>query len=889
MNAILTMSAFLFPLVTFPYASRVLGAEGVGKAGFATSFAAYFVMAAQLGIPTYGIKACAAARDDREELSRTAMELLMLGLAAAAVSCLVYGICMFKISKLRQDPILYAIAGSSIVFNAIGMEWLYKGIEKYSYITGRSLACKAVSVICLFLLVRGPENYREYALVTIFAASASYMLNLWNSRKLIAWQWRGHYGFRRHIRPVMVFFFLVCTTTIYTNLDTVMLGFIKTDAEVGYYQAAVKVKSILVSMVTSLGAVLLPRCSYYAEKGFMEEFWRVSKKALHFVLLASVPLCVFFIMKAEDGILLLCGKDFYPSTLPMRIIMPTLVLIGITNILGMEIMVPTGREKLVLYSTVVGALTDLLLNAIWIQPYGAAGAALATLFAETAVLLIQAWFLRKELGKLTKRAHYEKILAAAVAAAAILMLCNGILIRAVPSETSRYAFIRLAASAAVYFLAYIGMLLLLKEQSIWDIVHAICQGVGKRYEAIRQYAVSNYESFTNARQNAGVLYLTGLALYLAEVIYDTTMFPQLGLERYLLLGPAVALVCLKMLLFDTWSVKHLLGVLFCLGAALAGFTQSRDLIFVYWFIFMFGAQGIAFEDILKVYLIVLGSIMFYAFAACRLGILEDVGEPRMIMGFEIEGHSFGIVNTTDFAAHICYGMMAYYGIRKGRIGNLGFIISLLITAAVFLKTHGRCDTLCMLILIFLYAADQKCSRMKWFMKVWRGKLTKYILAAIIPAMAFVTIFLSNIYQDGIRVLFEIDKISSNRYSLAKKSYLEYPVKLFGQKIVMYGNGREGRAAWAEGAKYTFIDLSYNQLLLIYGAVMFVIVMMVFVVGVCRLRDRHLVYLMLIVGLNSMLAHHMFELGYDIFPLMFFAQHTPQYGAIQGGIKRRSFG
>ena len=161
----------------------------------------------------------------------------------------------------------------------------------------------------------------------------------------------------------MVFFMMSVATTIYTNLDTVMLGFMKDDTEVGYYTASVKVKSILVSFVTALSTVLLPRVSYYIEHGLKEEFQKVSRKALNFVVVVAVPVVVYFTLYAKESILLLSGTEFMGAVEPMKIIMPTVLFIGITNVLGIQILVPLGREMAVCISVMVGAVVDLMINA----------------------------------------------------------------------------------------------------------------------------------------------------------------------------------------------------------------------------------------------------------------------------------------------------------------------------------------------------------------------------------------------------------------------------------------------------------------------------------------------------------------------------------------------
>lgn len=385
MNSILTMSSFIFPLITFPYVSRILLPSGIGKVSLATSVITYFTMFAQLGIPTYGIRACAKVRDNRKELTKVSQELLIISIIMSAISYMILFILLFSVSKFRCEKELYVILSFTILLTAIGMEWLYKALEQYTYITMRSVIFKFIALIAMFFLVHKQTDYVVYGGITIFAASASNILNLFNAYKYINLKPVGNYNFKRHIKPVLIFFAMSCATTIYTNLDTVMLGFMTTDADVGYYNAAVKIKVILVSVVTSLGTVLLPRASYYIQMGELKEFRRITRKALNFVFLMAMPLMLYFIYFAKEGIFFLSGDNYVGAIIPMQVIMPTLLLIGITNILGIQILVPTGREKIVLYSEIVGAIVDVIINALLIPVYASTGAAIGTLIAEFAV------------------------------------------------------------------------------------------------------------------------------------------------------------------------------------------------------------------------------------------------------------------------------------------------------------------------------------------------------------------------------------------------------------------------------------------------------------------------------------------------------------------------
>ena len=460
MNAILTMSSFIFPLITFPYVSRILLPEGTGKVSFATSVIAYFTLFAQLGIPTYGIRACAKVRDDRTELSRTAQEIFIINAVMTALTYIVFFFALAYIPRLQADKSLFIIVSTTLFFNAIGMDWLYKALEKYTYITITSIIFKFIALIAMFILIHHKSDYVIYGGISIFAASASNVCNFFNVYRYIELRPVGHYSFKQHFKPIFIFFAMSCATTIYTNLDTVMLGFIKTDIDVGYYNAAVKIKNVLLGIVTSLGTVLLPRASYYIEHQELTSFREITKKAINFVFLISIPLMFYFILFAHESILFLSGEAYESAVLPMQIIMPTLVLIGLTNIMGIQILVPLGQEKLVLYSEIAGALVDLLLNFLLIPFMASSGAAIGTLAAEAIVFLIQFIFLRKDIIVTYKQIRYKTILfATLVSTIAMLRIKVG----------SFSNFCSLFLSAVLFFGIYVIILSLCKEPLIWEI------------------------------------------------------------------------------------------------------------------------------------------------------------------------------------------------------------------------------------------------------------------------------------------------------------------------------------------------------------------------------------------------------------------------------------
>ncbi len=461
MNALLALSGVVFPLISFRYASRILLPEGIGKVQFATSVIAYFSMFAQLGIPTYGIRACAKVRDDREQLTKTVHELLGINLVMVLVSYLFLASTLFLVPRLREEKLLFGIISSTILLNSVGMEWLYKGLEEYTYITVRSLIFKAIALVMLLVLIRSESDYALYGGISIFASSASNLLNLFHAGKHIRFIRPRGCDWRHHLKPVLIFFGMTCAATIYTNLDSVMLGFMTTDADVGLYNAAIKIKTVLVTMITSLGTVLLPRSAYYLEQGKREDFRRITWKALRFVLLAAPPLSLFFFLFAKESILILSGEAFLSSAISMRILIPTVLLIGLTNLLGIQILVPLGKEQVVLKSEIMGAIADLILNLLLIPRFRAAGAATGTLVAEMIVLAVQSHELRRELRSFFSDYRWKRLAAGAVIATTASVWTKAFNWRPV---------LVLSVSGGLFFLSYCCFMLRSREELILEVL-----------------------------------------------------------------------------------------------------------------------------------------------------------------------------------------------------------------------------------------------------------------------------------------------------------------------------------------------------------------------------------------------------------------------------------
>lgn len=465
MNFILTGSNFIFPLITFPYVTRTLQAVGNGRIAFASSVVQYFVMFAALGIPTYGIRACARVRDDKMKLSRTAQELFIINLITSAIAYVAFFFSVYYVAALHVESTLMYINSLYIILNTIGIDWLYQAMEQYAYITARNIGFKLISILLMFIFVHTVTDVYAYATISIFAAVGSNTLNLFNAHHLITFKFERPLHFRQHIKPIFIFFSLAIASSIYGQLATVMLGLISTKLQVGLLDAASKLKSMLTSAVTSLGNVMLPRLSYHYQHGNKDEFYRLISKTLNFVLLASSPIVLFLIIYAEPAIRFVCGNGYLAAVPAMQAIMLTVLFAGLSGTTGLQMLVPMGKENIVLLSTVLGAVTDCILNLLTMRSLGAMGAAANLSIAEFIVLVVQLIYLHKEMKVLLHFLSFLPCIAALIPAGAVSWL--------ILASLNTNSFIQLLVGGVTFMTLYYCILLLLKVPLAWEAVHSV--------------------------------------------------------------------------------------------------------------------------------------------------------------------------------------------------------------------------------------------------------------------------------------------------------------------------------------------------------------------------------------------------------------------------------
>ena len=281
-----------FPVITFPYASRILAPEGIGKINFANSIVAFFVTLALLGTNSYATREAAKIRDDKYALSKFTKEILFINIFSTVFSYLFFFILVFTVKKFENYTVLLLICSIKIFFMIFGMDWLYAATEEFQYITIRSIIFQIISIVFLFLFVRSPNDLYWYALFGILSAVGSNICNFIHSRLYVDLSIHCKLEVSKHLKYIFTFFGMTLVANVYAVLDTTMLGFLTNDTQVGYYSAATKIVKMIIGILTSLATVLLPRLSYCIEKQDKNVFSSLLEKSMSVFWLLSMPMTV---------------------------------------------------------------------------------------------------------------------------------------------------------------------------------------------------------------------------------------------------------------------------------------------------------------------------------------------------------------------------------------------------------------------------------------------------------------------------------------------------------------------------------------------------------------------------------------------------------------------
>lgn len=393
-NLSFSVTNILFPVLSFPYASRILGPQGIGKVQIASSFAQYFALFAALGIPIYGVQEVAKIRHNKNKLDAIFSELLTIYFATSIIVTAVYGIVILSFPYFAPNIQLYCYAGLIILLGFSSIDWLYSGLEDFKSLAVRTIVVKLAALAFLYLFVRNADDYLEYLFVTIFALIGNNVINFLMIRKKAALVLPTKEIFR-HLKPLFFIFSTTIAASMYTILDTVLLGLLSTEKAVGLYTAAVKLAKVSLPFVTSIGAILIPQISKQIAEEKFGEVQTLLNRSFHFIIFFSIPISLGLFLLAPEFIEVFSGQKFADAVVAMRLVAGLPILIGLGYFFAFQVLVPGGRYKEMFYSVLGGMASCLLLNFLLVPRLQENGTAIANICSELVVTLIYFYFIRK--------------------------------------------------------------------------------------------------------------------------------------------------------------------------------------------------------------------------------------------------------------------------------------------------------------------------------------------------------------------------------------------------------------------------------------------------------------------------------------------------------------
>lgn len=438
----------IIPLITAPYLSRVLGADGVGTVSFAESIVSYFILFAALGITSYGQREISYVQDNVQKRSLVFWNTKILEFCTSGMMLLIYYV--FSIMQ-EENSTIYLILSLNIIAVFFDITWFFQGIEEFGKIALRNTVIKIVNVAFIFIFVKDKTDLLIY-IIGIGTFTVLGNLSLWTylPRYIERVPFNELRPFK-DIKVVLSLFFPTIAVQIYTVLDKTMIGIITENSfENGYYEQAVKISRMLLSIVTALGPVVIPRIGYFYENKAFSEIERIIYRSYRFAWFLGLPMCLGAMITAGNFVPWFFGEG-YEKVIPLlRILSLIIIVIGINNVISVQYLVPTKRQNVLTMTLVIGAMTNFCLNIVLIKYFQSVGAAIASVIAETVIAIVQLILMRKEISTvkvLKEGVHYY--IAGAVMAVLLIPLSNVLM----PSPA--HTVVLVLFGAAVYFLALI--------------------------------------------------------------------------------------------------------------------------------------------------------------------------------------------------------------------------------------------------------------------------------------------------------------------------------------------------------------------------------------------------------------------------------------------------
>ena len=452
----------ILPIVTTPYLARVLGATGTGIYGYTFSIATYFILFGSLGVALYGQREIAYAQDNKEKRKKIFIEIIIFRFITMAISIIVYYLFFMRKGEYSQ---YYTILLLELIAAAFDISWFFQGLEEFKKTVIRNILVRVVSVSCIFIFVKEPQDLNKFIFIYSLADLIG-NLSLWlYLPKYLKGIEVKNIDIITQIPQILLLFVPQISNQLYKMLDTTMIGKIISDkAETGYYEQAQKVTRLLLTIVTSLGTVMIPRMASTFASGDKEKVKAYMKNSFHFVFFLSFPMMFGISSIAKAFVPIFFGLGYDKVVILIKIISPIILLMGVANVIGTQYLLPTKRQKEYTISIVVGTVFNFVLNYILISKFASIGASIATVLSQVIVDGMQFYAIRNDISFMEVLKYTYKYLIASVIMFMACTLSQFIVASGIAS---------IILQVVIGVIIYMGALILLKEDYVYYFINKI--------------------------------------------------------------------------------------------------------------------------------------------------------------------------------------------------------------------------------------------------------------------------------------------------------------------------------------------------------------------------------------------------------------------------------
>ena len=470
LNVIRQCCAILFPLITYPYLSRILGAGNLGRYSFADSVIQYSIILAELGVSTYAVREGAGLREEKKALNTFCSQVFTINMLSMLIAYAVLGILIHSVPRIRQETPIILILSVEVFAVVIGREWLNTIFEDFRYMTVRYIVIQVIIVAAILLLVKKSEDILVYSFIAMSGYSLGFFVNVFYSRKYSPLQLTAKPNIRKHIRPILYLFCSTVAINIYIHSDILILGFFESNEQIGYYTVATKVYIVIKSVLNAITMVAIPRLSAYVKMGDWEGYDRLLQNLRKWLYTLMLPSIAGLWCMSQTVLELIGGSaEFAAAAAALRLLAFALFFAVFGCFYAQCVLIPNKKERIFFWATILSACSNILLNLLLIPKLGITGAAFTTLLAEILILGI-CWFNSRSLhGSFNNKDIISSLLGCAIIIGACL------LIKLAHFSLLTELFLSVLISALLYFL----ILYLCKNTVILEIAEMLKKKIGK--------------------------------------------------------------------------------------------------------------------------------------------------------------------------------------------------------------------------------------------------------------------------------------------------------------------------------------------------------------------------------------------------------------------------